>query len=194
MLAGIDLDSGQPAAALYVFECYKCVCVCVYRTVPYTAGRHRLGLRSSCCRFVCVCVCVRVCVYPTLFHILLADIDFDSGHHAVICVCVCVCVSVCVCACVSHTFPYILALPLNFPMRQRSQVRIARTINVRCTHGAVDIYFCRYMLTKINGMNERFSGQPIIQCKPTVRTIYHAAKILFLGGAASSHPLKYINS
>jgi hypothetical protein len=28
----------------------------------------------------------------------------------------------------------------------------------------------------------------------TVRTIYHAAKILFLGGAASSHPLKYINS
>ena len=29
---------------------------------------------------------------------------------------------------------------------------------------------------------------------PTVRTIYHAAKILFLGGAASSHPLKYINS
>jgi hypothetical protein len=30
--------------------------------------------------------------------------------------------------------------------------------------------------------------------EPTVRTIYHAAKILFLGGAASSHPLKYINS
>jgi len=30
--------------------------------------------------------------------------------------------------------------------------------------------------------------------KNTVRTIYHAAKILFLGGAASSHPLKYINS
>ena len=28
----------------------------------------------------------------------------------------------------------------------------------------------------------------------TVRTIYHAAKIMFLGGAASSHPLKYINS
>ena len=27
----------------------------------------------------------------------------------------------------------------------------------------------------------------------TVRTIYHAAKILILGGAASSHPLKYIN-
>jgi hypothetical protein len=35
-----------------------------------------------------------------------------------------------------------------------------------------------------------------VQCKYkfTVRTIYHAAKILFSGGAASSHPLKYIES
>jgi len=49
--------------------------------------------------------------------------------------------------------------------------------------------------------DKRKKRLPSIQmCTPellliiTVRTIYHAAKILFLGGAASSHPLKYINS
>jgi len=50
------------------------------------------------------------------------------------------------------------------------------------------------------GSKQRSSDQEIKSANgnqginPTVRTIYHAAKILFLGGAASSHPLKYINS
>ena len=52
------------------------------------------------------------------------------------------------------------------------------------------LYVCTYAREVITKFPTRNSV-----CAPyTVVTVYHAAKILFLGGAASSHPLKYINS
>jgi hypothetical protein len=58
------------------------------------------------------------------------------------------------------------------------------------------------MLATIEVIDGLFGSTIALPCYPAlrfyllipVRTIYHAAKILFLGGAASSHPLKYINS
>ena len=150
------------------------------------------------CVCVCACVCARkrVCV-PVYVHVS-------------VCARKCVCVCVCVCARarkegpktewnrdrtvvikmtkasirLSHSWASTQAIVYSFkgehPHKSVMQFHCITSTHTRDPHQKKRAEFIR--------------GGQLGKCPNTVLTIYHAANIMFLGGAASSHPLKYINS
>jgi hypothetical protein len=93
-------------------------------------------------------------------------------------VCVYECVYECVCECVCKIQKAIKARNTDTSWLE---IRTPLGLEMICNPAEHNRVICRVV-------------QNHIYTVYTVQTIYHAAKILFLGGAASSHPLKYINS